>query len=69
MSTDEPATPTKIAILTGGGDCLGLNTVSRAIVKAATLRGWESIGVLGGFDGLIDPVQMRPPSRRRARDH
>ena len=47
----------KIAIVTGGGDCPGLNTVIRAVVKAASRRGWESIGVMGGFEGLLEPVQ------------
>lgn len=50
----------KIGILTGGGDCPGLNAVIRAIAKAAALRGWESIGIHGGFDGLLDPVQVEP---------
>jgi len=43
-----------IGILTGGGDCPGLNAVIRAIVKAAKYR--YDIGVLGfrdGFFGLI----------------
>ena len=47
----------RIAIVTGGGDCPGLNAVIRAVVKAAWRRGWESIGILGGYDGLLDPVQ------------
>lgn len=50
----------RIAIVTGGGDCPGLNAVIRAVVKAASRRGWESVGILGGFDGLLDPVQARP---------
>jgi phosphofructokinase-like protein len=44
----------KIAIVTGGGDCPGLNAVIRAVVKAAALRGWETLGVVGGFEGLLD---------------
>ncbi|MDD3641991.1 MAG: 6-phosphofructokinase [Candidatus Krumholzibacteria bacterium] len=44
-----------IAILTGGGDCPGLNAVIRAVVRSAwILHGWEVIGVLDGYDGLID---------------
>jgi 6-phosphofructokinase 1 len=50
----------RIAIVTGGGDCPGLNTVIRAVVKAATRRGWESIGFLGGFEGMLDPARHRP---------
>lgn len=47
----------KIGIVTGGGDCPGLNAVIRAIVKAAALRGWKSIGIHGGYDGLLAPVR------------
>ena len=49
--------PERIAIVTGGGDCPGLNAVIRAIVKAAALRGWESLGILGGYEGLLEPVK------------
>lgn len=50
----------RIGILTGGGDCPGLNAVIRAVVKAAFQRGWETYGILGGFEGLLDPVAARP---------
>jgi phosphofructokinase-like protein len=43
-----------ISILTGGGDCPGLNTVIRSVVKAAFLCGWETTGILGGYEGLLD---------------
>ena len=49
----------RIAIVTGGGDCPGLNTVIRAVVKAASRRGWDSIGFLGGFEGMLDPMRYR----------
>ncbi len=49
----------RIGILTGGGDCPGLNAVIRAVVKSASKRGWETIGFLEGFEGLLDPVQYR----------
>ncbi|HET7535283.1 MAG TPA: ATP-dependent 6-phosphofructokinase [Candidatus Didemnitutus sp.] len=48
---------TKIGIVTGGGDCPGLNAVIRAVAKAAAQRGWESVGVLGGYEGLLEPAQ------------
>ena len=42
-----------IAILTGGGDCPGLNAVIRGVVRSAILeRGWRVIGIEDGFDGL-----------------
>src|SRR5262245_35892215 len=50
----------KIGIITGGGDCPGLNAVIRAVAKAATMRGWETIGILGGYEGLLEPRQFRP---------
>ncbi len=49
----------RIGILTGGGDCPGLNAVIRAVVKAAAKRGWETIGFNDGFEGLLDPVRCR----------
>ena len=36
----------RIGIVTGGGDCPGLNAVIRAVAKAAAKRGWEAIGRL-----------------------
>ena len=48
---------TQIGILTGGGDCPGLNAVIRAVGKAAAKRGWNTIGFIGGYEGLLEPVQ------------
>jgi len=43
----------RIALLTGGGDCSGLNAVIRAIVKTAILKyNYEVIGFMGGYHGL-----------------
>jgi ATP-dependent phosphofructokinase / diphosphate-dependent phosphofructokinase len=50
---------TRIGIVTGGGDSPGINTVIRAVAKAAHLRGWQTVGVLGGFEGLLDPAASR----------
>ena len=49
----------RIGILTGGGDCPGLNAVIRAIVKSASRLDWETLGFLGGYEGLLDPVSYR----------
>ncbi len=49
----------KIGIVTGGGDCPGLNAVIRAVAKAATKRGWEAVGFLGGYEGMLDPPKYR----------
>ena len=50
----------RIGILTGGGDCPGLNAVIRGVVKAAVGRGWEVIGIEDGFDGFLHPEKCRP---------
>ncbi len=44
----------KIGILTGGGDCPGLNAVVRAVSKSAFKKGWEVIGFKDGFKGLVE---------------
>lgn len=50
----------RIGILTGGGDCPGLNAVIRGIVKAAILKyGWDVIGIEDGFDGLLTQDKCR----------
>jgi phosphofructokinase-like protein len=52
----------KIGILTGGGDCPGLNAVIRVVAKAAINKlGIEVVGVEDGFLGLIRN-RMRPLS-------
>ncbi|MFA5317004.1 MAG: ATP-dependent 6-phosphofructokinase, partial [Dehalococcoidales bacterium] len=43
----------RIAILTGGGDCPGLNAVIRAVAKKAMGEGGEVIGIEDGFEGLV----------------
>jgi len=48
----------KIGIVTGGGDCPGLNAVIRAVTKTATQRGWETLGIIGGYDGLLSPQKV-----------
>ena len=45
----------KIALLTGGGDCPGLNAVIRAVTKTAILNyGYEVIGYRFGYRGLYN---------------
>ena len=44
-----------VAILTGGGDCAGLNAAIRGIAKTAmTDYGWKVLGIADGYDGLIN---------------
>ena len=48
----------RIGILTSGGDCSGLNAVIRAVVNAASGKGWEVFGIKFGTDGLTNrPLQ------------
>jgi 6-phosphofructokinase 1 len=49
----------KIGVVTGGGDCPGLNAVIRSVAKAAAQREWETIGIVGGYDGLLPPGNVR----------
>ncbi len=50
----------RIGILTGGGDCPGLNAAIRAVVLTAELRhDDEVIGYLDGWKGVLDDEYMR----------
>jgi ATP-dependent phosphofructokinase / diphosphate-dependent phosphofructokinase len=53
----------QIGILTGGGDCPGLNAVIRAVTRRSLDRGSEVVGVrdgwLGLVDGLLEPLGYR----------
>lgn len=46
--------PTRIAVLTSGGDAPGMNAAVRAVVRAGVARGFEVLGIEGGFTGLIE---------------
>jgi phosphofructokinase-like protein len=50
----------RIGILTAGGDCPGLNAVIRGVVKSAITHGYEVLGFLKGYEGLVDPVSYVP---------
>ncbi len=43
----------RIGVLTGGGDCPGLNAAIRAIVKRGHQLGFEIIGIKDGWKGLL----------------
>ncbi len=50
----------KIAILTSGGDCAGLNAVMRAVVHRSHMLGWDVIGLENGTAGLLEtPYRVR----------
>ena len=44
----------RIGILTGGGDCPGLNAVIRAVARRSFQRGYEVVGVRDGWQGLVE---------------
>jgi len=48
----------RIGILTGGGDCPGLNPVIRAVVRKALLEGYEIVGIKNGWKGLVENDTM-----------
>jgi 6-phosphofructokinase 1 len=55
----------KIGILTGGGDCPGLNPVIRAVVRAAINDNSEVVGIRYGWKGLLKkimPLELRSVS-------
>ena len=43
----------KIAMLTGGGDCPGLNAVIRAVTRKGLLEGYEVLGFRNGWAGVL----------------
>ena len=49
----------KIGIVTGGGDCAGLNAVIASIVKTGIPLGYEFYGFERGWEGLLTPVMVR----------
>ncbi|MFY9800567.1 MAG: ATP-dependent 6-phosphofructokinase, partial [Methanoregula sp.] len=44
----------RIAVMTGGGDCPGLNAVIRSVVISGSGYGIETLGIHNGWQGLID---------------
>jgi ATP-dependent phosphofructokinase / diphosphate-dependent phosphofructokinase len=44
----------RAGILTGGGDCPGLNAVIRAAVRRLHSAGWEVLGIRAGWRGLVE---------------
>jgi ATP-dependent phosphofructokinase / diphosphate-dependent phosphofructokinase len=44
----------KVGVLTGGGDCPGLNAVIRAVARRSFSRGYEVVGIREGWRGLVE---------------
>lgn len=47
-----------IGVFTSGGDSPGMNAAIRAVVRAATYKGLEVTGILGGYDGLVNDRRL-----------
>ena len=56
----------RVAILTNGGDCPGLNAVIRAIVKTAESHGVECYGFIEGYKGMLKNEFIRLESNGSA---
>jgi 6-phosphofructokinase 1 len=54
----------RIGVLTSGGDCPGLNAVIRGVVKSADQLGFDCVGFLRGYEGLVDPVTYIPLNKQ-----
>jgi 6-phosphofructokinase 1 len=46
----------KIAVFTSGGDAPGMNAAIRAVVRTATYHKIEVLGIMQGYDGMINGV-------------
>lgn len=44
----------RIGVLTGGGDCPGLNAVIRGVTKPAQDYGMSVLGIMDGFEGFVE---------------
>ncbi|MDP8292440.1 MAG: 6-phosphofructokinase [Candidatus Orphnella occulta] len=44
----------RIAVLTSGGDCAGMNTALRSVVRTAIYNGIKPFAVMHGYKGLIE---------------
>ena len=64
-----------IGVLTGGGDCPGLNAAIRGVVRQAARQGWTVLGFRDGWAGVLDreaeplTIDGHGPNPRRGRHH
>ncbi|MDN6387324.1 MAG: 6-phosphofructokinase, partial [Corynebacterium sp.] len=49
----------RIATLTSGGDCPGLNAVIRGVVRTAAGRGATVVGYQDGWQGLVEDRRIQ----------
>ncbi len=54
----------RVAVLTGGGDCPGLNAAIRAVARSCFANDWTVLGVKNGWAGLLGEGDIEELSRR-----
>lgn len=62
-----PEKKKKVGVLTGGGDCPGLNAAIRAIVKRGEQLGFKIIGIYDGWRGLAEKVDFEGLNEKKVR--
>jgi 6-phosphofructokinase 1 len=66
FSFENPYGLKKVAVLTSGGDSPGMNACIRAVVRSGIYYGLEMVGVLRGYEGLLNghftPMDVRSVS-------
>jgi 6-phosphofructokinase 1 len=53
----------RIGVLTSGGDAPGMNAAIRAVTRAAIAKGYEVVGFLRGYNGLLNNKYMSLSAR------
>lgn len=54
----------RVGVLTGGGDCPGLNAAIRAVARSCFAEGWTVVGIKNGWAGLLGEGNVEELSRR-----
>lgn len=54
----------RVAVLTGGGDCPGLNAAIRAVARSCFALDWTVLGIKNGWAGLLNQGQIEELSRK-----
>jgi ATP-dependent phosphofructokinase / diphosphate-dependent phosphofructokinase len=58
----------RLGVLTGGGDCPGLNPLIRGVVKRGVQElGLEFVGIENGYQGLMEPDLVAPLTLKETR--
>lgn len=58
----------RLGVLTGGGDCPGLNPLLRGVVKRGVQElGYEFVGIENGYEGLMEPDMICPLTLKETR--